>query len=230
MDERIRQLDPAQTGTAALNPAQEAARTLAWLRPRLEATVRSLPGATADPTRWTAFFTRLDRHFPALFTPLLGLYGDRYDFLLHLEDILIAAARSWAERPEPLRQLDAEREAHPAWFQSASMLGGVCYVDRFANDLSGIRARIPSFRELGLTYLHLMPLFQAPVGENDGGYAVSSYRETDPGLGTMADLADLAADLRAAGMPRRSYPEPNNSLQCRRSGAIDSRHPPWWAR
>ena len=79
------------------------------------------------------------------------------------------------------------------------MLGGVCYVDLFAGDLDGIRERIPYFKELGLTYLHLMPLFKVPEGENDGGYAISSYREVDPALGTMADLKALAAELRDGG-------------------------------
>ena len=45
------------------------------------------------------------------------------------------------------------------------MLGGVCYVDRYAGTLAGIREQIPYFRELGLTYLHLMPLFASPGGQ-----------------------------------------------------------------
>lgn len=45
-----------------------------------------------------------------------------------------------------------------------------------------------------------MPLFASPEGNNDGGYAVSSYREVDTRLGTMAELAELAADLRSAGI------------------------------
>ncbi|MBZ0275617.1 MAG: amylosucrase, partial [Anaerolineae bacterium] len=89
---------------------------------------------------------------------------------------------------------------NPTWFQSHSMMGGVCYVDRFAGNLSGIRSKIPYFTELGLTYLHLMPLFHCPAGNSDGGYAVSSYREVNPALGTMAELAELAADLRQQGI------------------------------
>ena len=60
--------------------------------------------------------------------------------------------------------LDAEREAKPTWYQDHKMLGGVCYVDLFANDLDGIHKKIPYFKELGLTYLHLMPLFRSPEG------------------------------------------------------------------
>ena len=80
------------------------------------------------------------------------------------------------------------------------MLGGVCYVDLFANNIKGIKSKIPYFKELGLTYLHLMPLFKAPEGENDGGYAVSSYREVHPPLGTIKQLASLARELRNAGI------------------------------
>ena len=101
-------------------------------------------------------------------------------------------AQAWIDRPDELKALDADRVAHPDWFQSHRMLGGVCYVDLFAGDLQGIRARIPYFRELGLTYLHLMPLFRSPAGDNDGGYAISSYREVNPALGTMEELAELA--------------------------------------
>jgi amylosucrase len=109
-------------------------------------------------------------------------------------------ARSWFNRPQDLRELDDAREQNPHWFQSNQMLGGVCYVDLFANNIEGIRKKIPYFKELGLTYIHLMPLFKAPEGENDGGYAVSSYRDVNPSLGTIKQLSSLARDLREAGI------------------------------
>ena len=113
---------------------------------------------------------------------------------------MAAASTAWNTRPLELKVRDAQREAEPGWFESERMLGGVCYVDRYAGNLEGIREQIPYFRELGLTYLHLMPLFDAPEGDNDGGYAVSSYRRVNPSLGTMAQLTELAADLRTAGI------------------------------
>jgi amylosucrase len=73
-------------------------------------------------------------------------------------------------------------------------------VDLYAGNLQGIRDRIPYFKELGLTYLHLMPLFRCPPKNNDGGYAVSSFREVNPALGTMRELAELAAELRHSGI------------------------------
>jgi amylosucrase len=146
------------------------------------------------------FRHRLDRHFPTLFQELSALYGDRADFLAFLEALLGTALEAWFERPADLKGLDVAREADPRWFQSQTMLGGVCYVDKFAGSLKGIEAQIPYFQELGLTYLHLMPLFRCPEGNSDGGYAVSSYREVNPALGTMADLRALATSLRQAGI------------------------------
>lgn len=177
---------------------REAARTLNRVLPRLERTFAAQ--RTADPIGWAEFTERLTDHFPALFAPLLGVYGDRYDFFFHLERFLEIAAQSWIARPPDLRELDRQREADPTWFASHRMMGGVVYVDLFAGNLAGIRARIPYFQELGLTYLHLMPLFRAPEGNSDGGYAVSSYREVNPALGTMDELRELAAELRAAGI------------------------------
>ena len=151
-------------------PAQQAEITMARLWPRIEEEF-----AGAPPKDWAAFKARLDRHFPRLFRLLVSLYGTHYDFYYHLEGILRMAARMWLERAADLKALDAEREADPLWFQSERMVGGVCYVDLFAGDLKGLRDKIPYFKELGLTYVHLMPLFKAPEGNNDGGYAVSSW-------------------------------------------------------
>ena len=63
-----------------------------------------------------------------------------------------------------------------------------------------MRERLPYLRELGVSYLHLMPLLHARPEPNDGGYAVADYGAVEPALGTMDDLRALAADLRAAGM------------------------------
>ena len=165
------------------------------LLPRLRAHV-----ATASPADWQAFETRLKTYFPTVFELLVRIYGDQYDFFYHLERILTTAAEMWLARSAELKALDAAREGDNRWFQSQQMLGGVCYVDLFAGNLAGIRARLPYFRELGLTYLHLMPLFKAPMPKNDGGYAVSSYREVNPALGSMAELSALAGELRQQGI------------------------------
>ena len=174
---------------------RQAATSLARLLPRLSA--RLLP--EADPALLQQFSARLERHFAQLFSALVHLYGHHYDFFYHLEEVLISAAQAWLSRPEDLRALDARRESDPRWFQSQEMIGAVCYVDLFAGGLRGLEARIPYLQELGVTYLHLMPLFEAPQGNSDGGYAVSSYRDVNPALapGCIPSFVNASASCLA---------------------------------
>lgn len=176
----------------------QAARSIERLLPRLRVEVAE--ARAADPAGWERLEARLQHEWPRLFTLLLHLYGTQYDFYYHLEQILLGAARAWAARSAPLRALDARREAEPRWYESQRMLGAVIYVDLFAGTLAGVREHLPYLEQLGVTYLHLMPLFLAPEGDSDGGYAVSSYRTVNPELGTMVELAELAATLRERGI------------------------------
>ena len=48
-----------------------------------------------DPAAWRAYTDRLKRYFPRLFNALLTLYGSRYDFFYHLEQVLITATESY---------------------------------------------------------------------------------------------------------------------------------------
>jgi len=175
---------------------EQVERSLERLLPRLENRFRQ----AVDEVEWVAYIERVRRHFPRLFKRLYGLYGNHYDFFYHLESIIASATEMWIARPAELKALDAMRAADPHWFQSNRMVGAMCYVDLFAGDLAGLRERIPYLTELGITYLHLMPVFRVPEGDNDGGYAVSSFREIDPGLGTMEEFAELATELRHHGI------------------------------
>jgi amylosucrase len=182
----------------AQNVESEAYRSLNRILPRVKGILKA--EIKNDRLGWKQFSSRLHRNFSALFTLYADVYSDRDDFFFHLEDLIVSIARLWFCRSQDLRELDIERELNPRWFESNQMLGAVCYVDLFTDNLEGIHAKIPYFQELGITYLHLMPLFKAPEGKNDGGYAVSSYRELNPELGSMEELNSLASDLRKAGI------------------------------
>jgi amylosucrase len=146
------------------------------------------------------FATRFERFFTELRDPLVTLYGDDPRFDAQWRALLEAIARTAAGRPGALRALDHEREITPDWLQREQAVGYVTYVDRFAGTLAGVRGRLPYLRELGISYLHLMPLLHARPQPNDGGYAVVDYGAVEPALGTMDDLRALADELRAAGM------------------------------
>ncbi len=178
---------------------REAARnSLGRLLPRLE--INHKQGLADIPVQWNHFKHRLDREWERLFLYLHELYGWQYDFFYTLEQVIDMLIRYWIDRPETMHQLDEQRLADPLWFLSEDMVGIVLYVDLFSDNLSGLRNHIPYFEKLGVTYLHLMPIFSAPHGENDGGYAVSDYRAVNPDLGTMDDLSQLAAELRKRGI------------------------------
>ena len=147
-----------------------------------------------------AFLTRLERFFTELHDPLHALYGEDERFPGAWDALLDAIAATAAERDPDLRRLDHEREITPDWLLREQAVGYVAYVDRFAGTLRGVRGRLPYLQELGISYLHLMPLLRMRPEPNDGGYAVADYGEVEPALGTIDDLRDLAAGLRAAGM------------------------------
>ena len=81
------------------------------------------------------------------------------------------------------------------------MFGYACYTDRFAGrPRRPPRAGCDYLRDLGVSYLHLMPLLQPREGDNDGGYAVQDYRTVRADLGDVDDLRELASDLRGQGI------------------------------
>ena len=81
----------------------------------------------------------------------------------------------WTRRPAVRRRcgcLIAVARSIPRGSQRSRVIGYVCYADRFAGSLPGLRRQLDYLTELGITYLHLMPLLKPRDGASDGGYAV----------------------------------------------------------
>ena len=127
------------------------ATSLSRLLPKLEERF----GDRVERGEWQNYLERIKTHFPRLFQLLYQLYGNQYDFFYHLENILAIVTQKWLERSDNLKALDVMRQSDPQWYQSHRMLGAMCYVDLFADNLQRIRERIPYLTELGITYLHL---------------------------------------------------------------------------
>src|SRR5690349_2988254 len=182
----IAYVDPMETAAR-----RRAADTLRQMLPSLTLEAeRRLGRAEA-----VAFLARLETNLVDIYEPLERVYGQ--DLLERLVMLALSAAE---RRPGELRELDRKREIDRNWYQRARMVGYVCYADRFAGSLRSVKDKLDYLEELGVTYLHLMPLLKPRPGENDGGYAVMDYRSVDPRLGTMADLTELAGALRERGM------------------------------
>ncbi len=147
------------------------------------------------PAIWKAFSQRLKGNFEFLGTTLFSLYGQNPAFSYVIEELVRLMYRYWRERPLALKERDDRYSPESLWYASEKQVGAVAYVDRFSGTFAGLANKITYLQELGVTYLHLMPFYRGPSPDNDGGYAVSSYRESDPRLGSMKELEELAAKL-----------------------------------
>ena len=139
---------------------------------------------------------RLDRWLPDLESGLAEIYDEPG----MVDRVVTLLAQAHRTRPPHLLARDRARVLRPDWFQLPSTVGYAAYTDRFAGDLQGVRTRVPYLAELGVTYLHLLPLLKPRPGPNDGGYAVMDYRQVREDLGTMDDLAALTRTLHAGGI------------------------------
>lgn len=139
---------------------------------------------------------RFDRWGPDLVAALSEVYPVE-SILPELIRILVSGHKS---RSEKLHARDRQRILEPDWFQSEKTIGYVCYTDLFAENLTGLNSKIPYLENLGISYLHLMPILEPRPGANDGGYAVMNYRSIKPELGSMEDLANTAEKLHESGI------------------------------
>ena len=143
------------------------------------------------------FRDRFERHEEELRWLYMELYHGDEQAWDYFADML---RRAYESRREDLRELDRQRLRDPDWYKGGNLVGMLMYVDCFAGTLNGVREKLDYIEDCGVNYLHLMPLLESPVGRSDGGYAVSDFRKVQPSLGTMEDLAALAADCHGRGV------------------------------
>lgn len=144
------------------------------------------------------FYNNLILHAAAieeLFRELYGHIENHGQFLSGLFHLLHSA---WDERSDALKKRDKEKTEH--WFLNNQIAGMSLYVDRFCGDLKTLESKLPYFKALGVNFLHVMPVMESPLGESDGGYAVSNFRKVDERFGSLDDLIQLQQKMQDAGM------------------------------
>ena len=127
---------------------------------------------------------RFERFFTELRDPLFALYGADPRFPAQWDALLDAIAR----RPRPRAPASCARSTTSARSRptgsSASRRSATSPTPTASPArCAGVRERLAYLRELGVTYLHLMPLLRARPAPNDGGYAVVDYGAVEPALG-----------------------------------------------
>lgn len=121
------------------------------------------------------------------------LYGDSEVTTYRWNQLEAIVKKAKKERPAALKTADKKGND---WYMSENMAGIMLYVDKFSEDLVRFEEKIDYLCELGVTYVHFMPLLKSREGNNDGGYAVSDYLSVEDRLGTMKQLERVVGLLK----------------------------------
>lgn len=153
-----------------------------------------------------AYEKRFRERFQSSWGELSNLYNSLYAYHPKskegLEHLLETVEKAFAERETGLKKRDFYKlqSANENWFLSNQLCGMSLYVDRFCGSLNALKDKLDYFEALGVNLLHLMPIFESPINESDGGYAVSDFRKVDERFGTLEDLHALEDEMRRRNM------------------------------
>ena len=160
-----------------------------------------MQAAGLDPTgKDHAFTERLSRHLPLIHRLFGEIYASHPEAESQFYQLLGSLIQGYQNREKSLRQRDEEKANKGIWFLSNQLAGMSLYVDRFCGSLKNMPGKLPYLEDLGVNFLHLMPIFESPAGESDGGYAVSNFRKVDERFGTLEDLIALRKKMHNQGM------------------------------
>jgi amylosucrase len=141
------------------------------------------------------FLKRLDKFEPELRSLYNSLYGEK-----SFGRVLDMLRLKWSARPDSMLELDEVRIANPHWYQDSDMIGMMLYVDNFSDTFASMPAKLDYLEELGVTYLHVMPVFSMPASLNDGGYAVSDFTSIDERFGTNEEFDRFTEACHSRGI------------------------------
>jgi amylosucrase len=146
------------------------------------------------------FYTRCMANAAAIFDLYTQLYEHHPGMENNFHRLIQTIINGHQQRPDRLKERDREKTDAYSWFLSNQLTGMSLYVDRFCGDLKSLHNKLGYFENLGVNLLHLMPLFESPADESDGGYAVSDFRKVDERFGTLADLKVLQQEMQHRDM------------------------------
>src|SRR4030095_11538755 len=146
------------------------------------------------------FFTRFMANAAVIFELYLQLYEHHPGAEQHFHELVQVITKAHVNRSNALRTRDHNKTEANHWFLSNEIIGMSLYVDRFCRNLKNLESKLDYFENLGVNFLHLMPLFESPPDESDGGYAVSDFRKVDRRFGTLNDLQQLQQMMQERNM------------------------------
>ena len=146
------------------------------------------------------FFTRFIANATAIEALFHEIYGGNENSEIFFDELIRLIAKSYINRSFILKQRDEQKQEKGTWFLSNEITGMSLYVDRFCGSIKNLETKLDYFKKLGVNFLHLMPLFESPDGESDGGYAVSDFRKVAKRYGSLKDLHELQQKMQQEDM------------------------------
>jgi len=146
-----------------------------------------------------SFYSRFIANISSIHSLFTELYTHPDTDIL-FDRLLDTVVKAYAARPQQQRDADHKKSEKDTWFLSNELAGMSLYVDRFCGNLENLEAKLGYCKKAGINVLHLMPLFESPAGESDGGYAVSDFRKVDERFGTLFHLQHLQEKMHSEGM------------------------------
>lgn len=146
------------------------------------------------------FVTRLFNHLPMIHRLFAEIYAAHPEAESQFFQLIQSLIQGYLDRETGLQKRDEEKAKTGIWFLSNELAGMSLYVDRFAGNLKSMPEKLDYLADLGVNFLHVMPIFESPQGESDGGYAVSDFRKVDERFGTLDDLISLRKKMHSQGM------------------------------
>ena len=147
-----------------------------------------------------SFYTRFLANTSAIFELYLQLYEHHPEAENLFHQVTETIIEAYKKRSDQLKKRDQEKIEKNYWFLSNDINGMSLYVDRFCGNLQVLKTKLNYFEELGVNFLHLMPMFESPLNESDGGYAVSNFRKVDERFGSLNDLEQLQKAMQKNSM------------------------------
>jgi amylosucrase len=148
----------------------------------------------------TSFLMRYSANITTIQDFFYQIYGNHGDVEKWYDKLLSTINNAYDQRSIALKKLDIDKESGDIWYLSNEIVGMSLYVDRFCGTLKDLEQKLDYFQELGINFLHLMPVMESPEGASDGGYAVSDFRSVASRFGTIEDLRSLEHTMKSKGM------------------------------
>ena len=147
-----------------------------------------------------SFYSRFIANISSIHSLFHELYSDHQNGNVLFDRLIDTLIKAYIHRSEQQHQIDNKKFEKGNWFLSNELGGMSLYVDRFCGNLKNLEAKLDYFKKTGINVLHLMPLFESPEGESDGGYAVSDFRKVAKRFGTLSDLKHLREKMSEENM------------------------------